>query len=121
MIEKRMERTDLTIRDEYRRQVFHLAAERGEPEIFSQLLERACQKFLAQIVKCRKGNTALHLALREGSEATVRLLVKNGANVEAKDAGGLMAVERAKLKWTGEMIELLSKKATDRSTTKEMS
>lgn len=47
--------------------------------------------------KTRNGSTPLHLAAREGLLSCVKVLVKNGADVHARDAIGCKPIDYCKI------------------------
>lgn len=59
-------------------------------------------------VTSRDGDTPLHIAVREKSEAMTRFLLERGAIVEAKNNYGVTPLEYAKNSRQSKMVELLS-------------
>eukprot|EP01035_Chromulina_nebulosa_P022488 gene22488-29119_t len=63
------------------------------------------------------GKTALHLAAFNGYTATVSLLLKKGADPNAKDSDGMTPLHKAAWEGHTKIVELLLKKGADRSVT----
>jgi ankyrin repeat protein len=66
-------------------------------------------------VKNSYGQTAMHLVASNGHEAVARLLLKNGADIEAKDSYGETALHCAAFHRREAVTQLLLKRITGTS------
>ena len=77
-----------------RDQQFLEAAKAGDVSMIQKLLEKGVDIQSQGLQDCET-HTALHLASKHGKEATVRLLLENGADVHAKNGKGWTALHHA--------------------------
>ena len=90
-------------------------------DVIFQLDNCLCQfrEYCLQNVHSRlhkTNRTALHLAARYGKEECIGVLVKQGANIEAKDKDGQTAVALAAWKRHCNVIKILIKVGANRET-----
>jgi len=86
---------DHTLLDNSGRGALHWAAIQGEPQMMHVLLREETKPPLHKDQKDSGGDAPLHLAAYYGNIASVRLLVRAGANVDLTNDGGFTARELA--------------------------
>jgi ankyrin repeat protein len=68
-------------------------AEAGDIDQLTMLLAKGCD--VNHVDSYRGGYTALHIAAQNGHKAAVRVLIENGANVNARDGTGCTVLRSA--------------------------
>lgn len=84
--------TSLELETQYKWTALHWAVRRGQVENVRNLLGR-------EDIEARdfQGRTPLHIAVLSGHDAIVSLLLRNGADVNARDQWGITPLRRAEL------------------------
>ena len=93
--------------------VLHAAASLGDPDVLQILISRGAT---AKASYKPLDRTPLHLAVINGREEAVRLLVQNTANLDAKDAHELTALHIAVCSGEGVVAKLLISLGADKET-----
>jgi ankyrin repeat protein len=83
--------------------VCHLAARLSLPHIVKAILENGLDTTNAEGFESR-GLTALHWAAKFADEATLRVLVESGADIDARNAEGVTPLYVAARNWDGEHV-----------------